>query len=81
MLRILPDMQEDPADDDGVVEEGHDPAFAKAVRAEQHIHLGVVTLPALTVDDEKADGNEVLVTDSLEVGMPQLGAGQGVEDG
>jgi hypothetical protein len=32
-------MQEDLADDDRVLEEGHDPAFAKTVRAEQHVHL------------------------------------------
>ena len=32
-------MPQNPVDDDGVVEEGHDPAFAKAVRAEQHVYL------------------------------------------
>jgi len=32
-------MTQDPADDEGVVEEGDDPALAKVVQATQHVHL------------------------------------------
>ena len=38
-LWVQTDMPQDPVDDEGLIEEGHDPAFAKAVWAEQHVHL------------------------------------------
>jgi len=32
-------MPQEPLDDEGVVEGSRDPAFAQAVRPEQHVHL------------------------------------------